>query len=66
MAFQKLFELIEDNRFENDTDKKIAEKIFEVERDWKMISQDLSMILWLTHTNRKIYLVTGDGLESAL
>jgi len=33
MAFQKLFELIEDNRFENDTDKKIAEKIFEVERD---------------------------------
>ncbi len=40
MTFDKLFDLIEDNRFENDTDKKIAEKIFEAERDWKMTSQE--------------------------
>jgi len=39
MTFDKLFDLIEDNRFDN-TDKKIAEKIFEAERDWKMTSQE--------------------------
>ncbi len=40
LTFDELFDLIEENRFENPTDKKIAEKIFEAERDWKMTSQE--------------------------
>jgi len=35
LTFDKLFDLIEENRFENETDRKIAEKILEAERDWK-------------------------------
>ena len=34
MTFDKLFDLIEDDRFENETDKKIAKKILEAENDW--------------------------------
>ncbi len=34
LTFDKLFELVEENRFENETDRKIAEKILEVENDW--------------------------------
>ncbi|QCE39912.1 hypothetical protein [Psychroserpens sp. NJDZ02] len=40
LTFDELFDLIEENRFENPTDKKIAEKIFEAERDWKITSQE--------------------------
>jgi len=36
LTFDKLFDLIEKNRFENETDKKIAEKILEAERDWRI------------------------------
>ncbi|WMI68253.1 hypothetical protein [Mangrovimonas sp. YM274] len=36
MTFDKLFDLIEENRFETETDKKIAEKILEAERDWRI------------------------------
>ncbi len=34
LTFDKLFELIEENRFANETDKKIAEKILNAEKDW--------------------------------
>ena len=34
MTFEKLFDLIEDGRFDNETDKKIAKKILEAENDW--------------------------------
>ena len=34
LTFDKLFDLVEENRFENKTDKKIAEKILEAENDW--------------------------------
>ena len=34
MTFEKLFDLIEDDRFDNETDKKIAKKILEAENDW--------------------------------
>ena len=40
LTFDELFDLIEENRFENLTDKKIAEKILEAENDWKMTSQE--------------------------
>ena len=36
LTFDKLFDLIEENRFENESDKKIAEKILEAERDWRI------------------------------
>ena len=36
LTFDKLFDLIEGNQFENETDKKIAEKILEAERDWRI------------------------------
>ena len=36
LTFDKLFDLIEENQFENETDKKIAEKILEAERDWRI------------------------------
>ncbi len=35
MTFDKLFDLIEENRFETENDKKIAGKILEAERDWR-------------------------------
>ena len=34
LTFDKLFDLVEENRFENETDRKIAEKILEAENDW--------------------------------
>ncbi len=34
LTFDKLFDLIEENRFVNESDKKIAEKILEAENDW--------------------------------
>jgi seryl-tRNA synthetase len=34
MTFDKLFDLIEENQFANESDKKIAEKILEAENDW--------------------------------
>lgn len=34
LTFDKLFELIEENRFANEIDKKIAEKILNAEKDW--------------------------------
>ncbi|CAM1363323.1 conserved protein of unknown function [Tenacibaculum soleae] len=34
LTFDKLFDLVEDNRFVNETDKKIAEKVLEAENDW--------------------------------
>ncbi len=36
LTFDKLFDLIEENRFENEADKRIAEKILEAERDWRI------------------------------
>ncbi|KZS39525.1 hypothetical protein AWE51_25680 [Aquimarina aggregata] len=36
LTFDKLFDLIEENRFENETDKKITGKILEAERDWRI------------------------------
>ncbi|WP_215226697.1 hypothetical protein [Echinicola shivajiensis] len=34
LTFDKLFDFVEGNRFENETDRKIAEKILEAENDW--------------------------------
>lgn len=34
LTFNKLFDLVEENRFVNVSDKKIAEKILEAENDW--------------------------------
>tara|TARA_R110001583_G_scaffold160458_1_gene312358 strand:- start:6 stop:374 length:369 start_codon:yes stop_codon:yes gene_type:complete len=34
LTFDKLFDLVEENRFENESDKKIAKKILEAENDW--------------------------------
>ncbi|WP_452229610.1 hypothetical protein [Lacinutrix sp. MEBiC02404] len=34
LTFDKLFNLVEENRFINETDRKIAEKILEAENDW--------------------------------
>jgi hypothetical protein len=34
LTFDKLFDLVEENLFENKTDKKIVEKILEAENDW--------------------------------
>ena len=34
LTFDKLFDLVEDNRFVNETDKKIAEKVLESGNDW--------------------------------
>ncbi|MFZ3576271.1 hypothetical protein [Tenacibaculum finnmarkense] len=34
LTFDKLFDLVEENRFTNESDKKIAEKILEAENDW--------------------------------
>ena len=34
LTFDKLFDLVEENRFENETDRKISEKILEAENDW--------------------------------
>lgn len=34
LTFDELFGLIEENQFENETDKKIAKKILEAENDW--------------------------------
>ena len=36
MTFDKLVELIEENRFRNKNDRKIAIKIIEAERDWRI------------------------------
>ncbi len=42
LTFDKLFDLLEENQFENETDKKIAQKIIEAERDWKTSVNDLN------------------------
>lgn len=42
LTFDKLFDLIEENRFQNETDKKIAEKILEAERDWRISFETLN------------------------
>ncbi|MFI1770235.1 hypothetical protein [Thalassobellus citreus] len=42
MTFDKLFDLIEENQFENETDRKIAEKILEAERDWRISLDSLN------------------------
>lgn len=34
LTFDKLFDLVEENRFKNETDRKIAEKVLEAENDW--------------------------------
>jgi recombinational DNA repair protein RecR len=34
LTFDKLFDLVEENRFVNETNRKIAEKILEAENDW--------------------------------
>ena len=36
LTFDKLHDLIEENRFEKETDKRIAEKILDAERDWRI------------------------------
>lgn len=45
MTFDKLYDLIEDNQFETETDKKIAEKIFEAERDWRISFETINDFL---------------------
>lgn len=42
LTFDKLFDLIEENQFENETDKQIAEKILEAERDWRISIDSLN------------------------
>ena len=42
LTFDKLFDLVEENQFENETDKKIAEKILEAERDWRISLKTLT------------------------
>ena len=42
LTFDKLFDLIEENHFENETDKKIAKKILEAERDWRISIKSLN------------------------
>ncbi|MDO3695222.1 hypothetical protein QVZ41_10235 [Wenyingzhuangia sp. chi5] len=42
MTFDKLFDLIEENQFENETDRKIAEKIIKAERDWRISLDSLN------------------------
>tara|TARA_R110002124_G_C8640916_1_gene488268 strand:+ start:225 stop:569 length:345 start_codon:yes stop_codon:yes gene_type:complete len=42
LTFDKLFDLIQENRFENETDKKIAEKFLEAERDWRISFETLN------------------------
>ncbi|XRE43225.1 hypothetical protein ACIVBQ_001429 [Tenacibaculum discolor] len=34
LTLDKLFDLVEENRFEKEVDRKIAEKILEAEQDW--------------------------------
>jgi hypothetical protein len=36
LTFDELYDLIEENRIEKETDKRIAEKILEAERDWRI------------------------------
>lgn len=42
LTFDKLFDLIEENKFENETDKKIAKKFLEAERDWRISFETLN------------------------
>ena len=42
LTFDKLIDLIEENRFENNTYKKIAEKILDAQRDWKTSVNNLN------------------------
>lgn len=42
LTFDKLFDLIEEKQFTNETDKKIAEKILEAERDWRISQESLN------------------------
>ena len=42
LTFDKLFDLIEENQFENETDRKIAEKILEAERGWRISFESLN------------------------
>ncbi len=42
LTFNKLRDLIEENQFENETDRKIAEKILEAERDWRISLESLN------------------------
>ena len=42
LTFDKLFDLIEENRFENEANKRIAEKILEAERDWRISFESIN------------------------
>jgi len=42
LTFDKLFDLIEEKKFENENDRKIAEKILEAERDWRISMESLN------------------------
>jgi len=42
LTFDKLFDLIEENRFENETDRKIAELLHNAERDWRTSIETLN------------------------
>lgn len=42
LTFDKLFDLVEKNCFESETDKKIAKKILEAERDWRISFETLN------------------------
>jgi hypothetical protein len=42
LTFDKLFDLIEENHFKNENDRKIAEKILEAERDWRISFETLN------------------------
>jgi hypothetical protein len=66
LTFDELFDLIEENRFENLTDKKIAEKIFEAERDWKMTSQESLNDFMIVLENEIGGTVTMTSLEKLL
>ena len=42
LTFDKLYDLIEENRFEKETDKRIAEIILEAERDWRVSFENVN------------------------
>ena len=41
LTFDQLLDLVEEDSFENDSDKKIAESILDAERDWRTSIQTL-------------------------
>ena len=42
LTFDQLFDLVEEDSFENETDKKIAQSILDAERDWRTSIKSLS------------------------